>query len=105
MRAEVSGKPRSRPPSYASPSPSRPQSRLYAGTSSPPREDEDDQTAWAREEQQVRIPLLDQSWTLLITVQMIIRQQDQTMDTISGTLTTLAQQAGLMGHEINEHVE
>ena len=36
---------------------------------------------------------------------MIIRQQDQTMDTISGTLTTLAQQAGLMGHEINEHVE
>ncbi|KAI5887300.1 uncharacterized protein SCHCODRAFT_01134848 [Schizophyllum commune H4-8] len=88
MRAEVSGKPRSRPPSYASPSPSRPQSRLYTGTSSPTREDEDDQTAWAREEQQ-----------------MIIRQQDQTMDTISGTLTTLAQQAGLMGHEINEHVE
>ncbi|KAL1745490.1 t-SNARE [Schizophyllum fasciatum] len=88
MRAEVSGKPRSRPPSYASPSPSRPQSRIYNGTSSPPKEDEDDQTAWAREEQQ-----------------MIVRQQDQTMDAISGTLTTLAQQAGLMGHEIGEQVE
>ncbi|TRM63742.1 t-SNARE [Schizophyllum amplum] len=88
MRAEVSGKPRSRPPSYASPAPSRPQSWMPQGPSTPPREDEDDQTAWAREEQQ-----------------MIMRDQDRTMDTISGTLTTLAQQAGLMGQEIGEHVE
>ncbi|KAL1683034.1 t-SNARE [Schizophyllum commune] len=100
MRTEVSGKPRSRPPSYASPSPSRPQSRLYTGTSSPPREDEDDQTAWARAHTSFGSKLDPAD-----PVQMIIRQQDQTMDTISGTLTTLAQQAGLMGHEINEHVE
>ena len=36
---------------------------------------------------------------------MIIRQQDQTLDTIGGTLTTLAEQAGLMGREIMEHNE
>ena len=35
----------------------------------------------------------------------MIRQQDETIDTIAGTLTTLAQQAGLMGQEINEHNE
>ncbi|KXN81696.1 t-SNARE affecting a late Golgi compartment protein 1 [Leucoagaricus sp. SymC.cos] len=49
---------------------------------------EDDQAAWAREEQQ-----------------MMIRQQDETMDSISGTLNTLAQQASLMGQEIGEHNE
>lgn len=36
---------------------------------------------------------------------MLIEQQDRTMDSIAGTLSTLAQQAGLMGREINEHVE
>jgi hypothetical protein len=36
---------------------------------------------------------------------MMIRQQDETMTSISGTLTTLAQQAGLIGQEINEHNE
>lgn len=36
---------------------------------------------------------------------MMIRQQDQTIDTISGTLSTIAEQAGLMGREINEHNE
>jgi hypothetical protein len=35
----------------------------------------------------------------------MIRQQDETMTSISGTLTTLAQQAGLIGQEINEHNE
>ncbi|KAJ7728425.1 t-SNARE [Mycena maculata] len=49
---------------------------------------EDHQGAWAREEQQ-----------------LMIREQDQTMDSISGTLSTLAQQAGLMGQEIIEHNE
>lgn len=48
----------------------------------------DDQAAWAREEQQ-----------------MMIRQQDETMDSISGTLDTIAQQASLMGQEIGEHNE
>ncbi|KAF9528353.1 t-SNARE [Crepidotus variabilis] len=49
---------------------------------------EDHQAAWAQEEQQ-----------------MMIREQDQTIDSIAGTLTTIAQQAGLMGQEINEHNE
>ena len=35
----------------------------------------------------------------------MIRQQDETIDTISGTLTTLHEQAGLMGQEIVEHSE
>ena len=49
---------------------------------------EDHQAAWAMEEQQ-----------------MMIREQDQTMDSIAGTLSTLAQQAGLMGQELEEHHE
>jgi len=37
--------------------------------------------------------------------QMMIHEQDQTMDSIAGTLSTLAQQAGLMGQELAEHNE
>jgi hypothetical protein len=37
--------------------------------------------------------------------QMMIREQDRTIDSIAGTLSTLAQQAGLMGQEIGEHNE
>ncbi|KAJ7927545.1 hypothetical protein B0H13DRAFT_2229264 [Mycena leptocephala] len=44
--------------------------------------------AWAREEQQ-----------------FMIQEQDRTMESIAGTLSTLAQQAGLMGQEIGEHNE
>lgn len=36
---------------------------------------------------------------------MMIRQQDETISTISGTLNTLQEQAGLMGQEIGEHNE
>ena len=36
---------------------------------------------------------------------MMIREQDQAIDSIAGTLSTLAQQAGLMGREIGEHNE
>lgn len=54
----------------------------------PDGEDEDHQRQWAQEEQQ-----------------MMMQEQDRTMDTISGTLNTLAQQAGLMGREIVEHNE
>ncbi|KAJ3715118.1 snare protein TLG1/Syntaxin [Lentinula raphanica] len=50
--------------------------------------DENHQEAWAREEQQ-----------------LMIREQDRTMESIAGTLNTLAQQAGLMGQEIGEHNE
>ncbi|KAI0289411.1 hypothetical protein B0F90DRAFT_1657879 [Multifurca ochricompacta] len=35
----------------------------------------------------------------------MIQQQDQTINSIAGTLTTIAQQAGLMGSEIREHNE
>lgn len=36
---------------------------------------------------------------------MMIREQDRTIDSISGTLSNLAHQAGLMGQEIVEHTE
>jgi hypothetical protein len=36
---------------------------------------------------------------------MMIQQQDQTISSIAGTLSTIAQQAGLMGTEISEHNE
>lgn len=35
----------------------------------------------------------------------MIQEQDRTMDSISGTLSTLVQQAGLMGQEIGQHNE
>ncbi|KAH9074240.1 t-SNARE [Lactarius deliciosus] len=51
-------------------------------------QDEDHQAQWARQEQQ-----------------MMLQQQDQTINSIAGTLSTIAQQAGLMGSEISEHNE
>jgi len=51
-------------------------------------EGEDDQSEWTKMEQQ-----------------MIMQEQDKALDAISGTLSTLQQQAGLMGSEITEHVE
>lgn len=36
---------------------------------------------------------------------MLMQQQDHTLTSISGTLSTLAEQAGLMGQEIGEHNE
>ncbi|KIJ36942.1 hypothetical protein M422DRAFT_69539 [Sphaerobolus stellatus SS14] len=50
--------------------------------------EEDDQAEWSRQEQQ-----------------MIMQQQDHTLTSISGTLTTLAEQAGLIGQEVGEHNE
>ncbi|KAI6043950.1 t-SNARE [Pisolithus marmoratus] len=47
-----------------------------------------EQHQWEREEQQ-----------------LLIQEQDRTMDSISGTLTNLAHQTGLMGQEIEQHVE
>jgi hypothetical protein len=35
----------------------------------------------------------------------MIREQDHAMDSIAGTLHTIAQQASLMGNEIGEHTE
>jgi len=37
--------------------------------------------------------------------QMIMQEQDKALDAISGTLSTLQEQAGLMGTEIGEHIE
>ncbi|KAI0350856.1 hypothetical protein OH77DRAFT_1412298 [Trametes cingulata] len=79
MRAEVEG--RSRPSSMVGPS-----GRAVETSTLP--EDEDSQAEWAKQEQQ-----------------MIIRQQDETIDSIAGTLNTLHEQAGLMGQEIGEHIE
>lgn len=36
---------------------------------------------------------------------MIMQEQDKTIDSITGTVTTLTEQAGLMGREIGEHIE
>ncbi|KAK1232530.1 hypothetical protein PQX77_004338 [Marasmius sp. AFHP31] len=81
MRAEVAG---TQPPPQIQ---NLPQSGRNTPTLQTPRED-DHQGAWAREEQQ-----------------MMMREQDRTIESIAGTLSTLAQQAGLMGQEIGEHNE
>lgn len=93
MRAEVEGaQPLSRPRTpTANAHVSASRSEGHTGTIPRPTLDddgEDHQRQWAREEQQ-----------------LMIQEQDQTIDTISGTLSTLAQQAGLMGQEIGEHNE
>ncbi|KAF8155656.1 snare protein TLG1/Syntaxin [Crassisporium funariophilum] len=80
-------------PQYLQPSGSGtplPTNSPRAGPGSPfsERYGDDHQAAWAREEQQ-----------------MMIREQDHTMDSIAGTLSTIAQQASLMGQEIVEHNE
>jgi len=41
----------------------------------------------------------------MVFVQMMMREQDHAMDSIAGTLNTIAQQANLMGQEISEHNE
>ncbi|KAI0947963.1 hypothetical protein AcW1_009591 [Taiwanofungus camphoratus] len=87
MRAEVqseSGLSRSRPHSQIG----SPMGLSRVGSQSNPLEANDDQAEWARQEQE-----------------MMIRQQDQTIDTIAGTLNTIAEQAGMMGQEIGEHNE
>lgn len=69
---------------------------------------DDDQSEWAKQEQQVRTTTQschNPSLSIYRSKKMIIRQQDDTIDTIAGTLNTLQEQAGLMGQEIGEHVE
>lgn len=91
MRAEVDGgHALSRPhtPLLTTPNPLSGARSPRPDAFAPREDDEDHQKQWAREEQT-----------------MMMREQDRTMDTISGTLSTLAQQAGLMGQEIVEHNE
>jgi syntaxin 6 len=88
MRADVEG--RNLPSGGKSPSTPLPQSQssLPSGSRSPLQsvpgsqsgETDDEQAKWAHEEQQ-----------------LLLQEQDRAMDSISGTLNTLAQQAGLMG--------
>ncbi|KAG1876835.1 t-SNARE [Suillus tomentosus] len=82
MRADVEGR------NLQSSLPSGSRSPLQPVPGSQSGEPNDDQAKWAHEEQQ-----------------LLLQEQDRAMDSISGTLNTLAQQAGLMGHEIGEHVE
>ncbi|KAG7090696.1 hypothetical protein E1B28_009791 [Marasmius oreades] len=82
MRAEVS--PQTHPAPSSRNGRNSPQTPPYSAAAG----GEDHQEAWAREEQQ-----------------MMMREQDRTIDSIAGTLSTLAQQAGLMGQEIGEHNE
>ncbi|KAI5121705.1 hypothetical protein M0805_002098 [Coniferiporia weirii] len=95
MRAEVAASENQGPSGAVRYAPSSPTSRPKANPLAPrPGEDiptakgDDDQAAWSRMEQQ-----------------MIMEEQDKTIDSISGTISTLAEQAGLMGREIGEHVE
>lgn len=55
---------------------------------------------WEREEQQV-CGAADK----VSDVQVLIRRQDDTLGVISGTLNTIASQAGLIGQEVVEHSE
>jgi len=86
MRAEIEGYPKS---DSAGPSTPR-RSNTQSPSSGPGHEPmgEDHQAKWAQQEQQI-----------------MIQQQDQTITSIAGTLSTIAQQAGLMGTEISEHNE
>ncbi|KAI0277929.1 t-SNARE [Russula aff. rugulosa BPL654] len=86
MRAEIEGHPISDSGGPSTPIPSNTHSPLPTSAHEPI--DEDHQAQWARQEQQ-----------------MMIQQQDQTISSIAGTLSTIAQQAGLMGSEISEHNE
>ncbi|KAF8496558.1 t-SNARE [Russula emetica] len=86
MRAEIEGRFKSDSRGPSTPIPSNPHSPSPTSAHEPI--DEDHQAQWARQEQQ-----------------MMIQQQDQTINSIAGTLSTIAQQAGLMGSEISEHNE
>ena len=104
MRAEVelNSAPRSRPLSRVDVHRAAPSSAPPDGV---PAVD-DDQSEWAKQEQQVLSSISENMLRILtIRIKMIIRQQDDTIDTIAGTLHTLQEQAGLMGQEIGEHNE
>jgi len=86
IRAEVEGYPKSDGAGLSPPIRSNTQSPFSEPALGPGGEDH--QAKWAQQEQQ-----------------MMIQQQDQTITSIAGTLSTIAQQAGLMGSEISEHNE
>lgn len=68
----------------------------------------DDQSEWSRMEQQVsrsRYRLCYSFGPYYVILKMIMEEQDRTLDQMHGTLSTITEQAGLMGREIGEHVE
>ncbi|KAF8524352.1 t-SNARE [Hysterangium stoloniferum] len=79
MRQEVSAIPQSS---------SGTKGKATVESTQPHEEQTGDQDEWSREEQQ-----------------MLVERQDHTLTSISSTLTTLAEQAGLMGQEVVEHNE
>jgi len=86
MRAEIEGDPKSDSAGPSTPHRSNTHSPFSGSAHGPTGDDHQEQ--WAREEQQ-----------------MMIQEQDLTINSIAGTLSTIAQQAGLMGSEISEHNE
>ena len=80
--------------------------------------DADEAKRWEMEEQQVgpesssalalcrlRSRASSLRWDAALSTQTIMRRQDDTLGVISGTLTTLASQAGLIGSEVNDQSE
>lgn len=63
--------------------------------------DAEEMKRWEMAEQQVSIGGL----AVRLKWQTMVRRQDDTLGVISGTLSTLASQAGLIGHEVNEQSE
>ena len=62
------------------------------------------------EQQVLSLRLLEALWMCnnscrSIILQMIMQEQDKAIDSITGTVATLTEQAGLMGQEISEHIE
>ncbi|KAH9478510.1 Syntaxin-6 [Psilocybe cubensis] len=88
MRANVSSSPSASQPSGSGTQLHAISPRAGPGSPFSERYGDDHQSEWARQEQQI-----------------MLQQQDHTMDSIAGTLNTLAQQASLMGQEIEEHNE
>jgi hypothetical protein len=66
-------------------------------------DDPDETRRWEQEEQQVsRYTFLSSGGT---DEQMYVKRQDDTLGVISGTLSTLVSQAGLIGQEVGEQSE
>ncbi|EPQ52214.1 hypothetical protein GLOTRDRAFT_80431 [Gloeophyllum trabeum ATCC 11539] len=80
MRAELASSQPAAPPSYSS--------RTQTPKPANAPDESDPQASWAHQEQE-----------------MMLRQQDETLDVIGGTLNTLQRQAGLIGSEVAVHNE
>jgi len=66
-------------------------------------DDPDETRRWEQEEQQVRRHTFNSS--VGTDEQLYVKRQDDTLGVISGTLSTLVSQAGLIGQEVGEQSE